>query len=128
MTCDNHAENSKSIDSCRMLKLKKEVLRFRSIREKKTFHRKGKRIDSVVMDSVIISTVVDRGFEPRPGQTKDYKMCICCFSAKHEAFRRKSKDWLTRNQDNCVRMGRHVYRLTVVSVNYHSRLQLSVLV
>jgi hypothetical protein len=25
---------------------------------------------------------------------------ICCFSAKHAALRRKSKDWLARNQDN----------------------------
>ena len=29
---------------------------------------------------------------------KDCK--ICCFSAKHAALRSKSKDWLTRNQDN----------------------------
>ena len=33
-------------------------------------------------------------------QTKDYKMGICCFSAKHAALRRKSKDWLARNQNN----------------------------
>jgi len=49
---------------------------------------------------VIVSSVVDRVFEPRPGQTKDYKIDICCFSANHAAFRRKSKDWLARNQDN----------------------------
>jgi hypothetical protein len=24
----------------------------------------------------------------------------CCFSTKHTALRRKSKDWLARNQDN----------------------------
>ena len=34
------------------------------------------------------------------GQTKDYTIVICCFSAKHAALRRKSKDWLTRNQNN----------------------------
>ena len=28
------------------------------------------------------------------------KIGICCFSAKHEALRRKSKDCLARNQDN----------------------------
>ena len=33
-------------------------------------------------------------------QTKDYKMGICCFSAKQAALRTKSKDWLDRNQDN----------------------------
>ena len=49
---------------------------------------------------VLASSVVDHGFEPRSGQTKDYKIGICCFSTKHTALRRKSKDWLTRNQDN----------------------------
>jgi hypothetical protein len=52
------------------------------------------------MVSVLVSTVVDRGFEPRSGQTKDYKIGICCFSAKHAALMRKSKDWLARNQNN----------------------------
>jgi hypothetical protein len=33
-------------------------------------------------------------------KTNDYKIGICCFSAKHEALRRKSKDWLPRNQNN----------------------------
>ena len=49
---------------------------------------------------VFISSSVDRGFEPRSDQTKYYKIGICCFSAKHVALRRKSKDWLTLNQDN----------------------------
>jgi hypothetical protein len=53
-----------------------------------------------VMVSVLASRAVDRGFEPLSGQTKDYKFCICCFSAKHAAIRRKSKDWLARNQNN----------------------------
>ena len=52
------------------------------------------------MVSVPASSVVDRGFEPWSGQTKDYKIGICCFSAKHAALRRKSKDWLTQNQNN----------------------------
>jgi hypothetical protein len=47
-----------------------------------------------------IISAVDRGFEPRSGQTKDYKIGICCFSAKHAALRRKSKDWLARNRNN----------------------------
>jgi hypothetical protein len=46
------------------------------------------------------STSVDRGFETRLGQVKYYQICICCFSSKHSALRRKSKDWLARNQDN----------------------------
>jgi hypothetical protein len=32
--------------------------------------------------------------------SKDYKIGICCFSAKHAALRRKNKDWLAWNQDN----------------------------
>ena len=52
------------------------------------------------MVSVLASSAVDHGFEPPSGQTKDYKIGICCFSAKHAALRRKSKDWLARNQNN----------------------------
>ena len=55
---------------------------------------------AAVMVSVLASSAVDRGFEPRSGQTKDYKIGMCCFSAKHAALRRKSKDWLARNQNN----------------------------
>jgi hypothetical protein len=55
---------------------------------------------SGVMVSVLTSGVVDRGFEPWSGQAKDYQIGICCFSAKHAALRRKSKDWLDWNQDN----------------------------
>ena len=53
-----------------------------------------------VMVSLLASSAIDRGFEPRSGQTKDYKIGICCFSAKHAALQRKSKDWLARNQNN----------------------------
>jgi predicted LPLAT superfamily acyltransferase len=49
--------------------------------------------------------VGDHGFEPRSGQTKDYKIGICCFSSKQAALRRKSKDWLSRNQDNASKWG-----------------------
>jgi hypothetical protein len=34
----------------------------------------------------------------RSGLTKDYKIGICCFSAKHAALRRKSKECLARNE------------------------------
>jgi hypothetical protein len=54
------------------------------------------------MSSVLASSGVDRGFEPRSGQTKYYKIDMFCFSAKHEVLTRKSKDWLTRNQDNVL--------------------------
>ena len=53
------------------------------------------------MVSVLASIAVDRGFEHRSGQTKDYKIGMCYFSAKHAVLlRRKNKDWLTRNQNN----------------------------
>ena len=47
------------------------------------------------MVRALASSTVDRGFKPRWGQTKDYKIGICCFSAKHTALRRKTKTgWL----------------------------------
>ena len=52
------------------------------------------------MVSVLALSVVDRVFESLSGQTKDYEIGICCFSAKNAALRRKSKDWLARNQNN----------------------------
>ena len=47
---------------------------------------------------VLASSALDRGFENQSSQTKDYKIGICCFSAKYAALRSKSKDWLARNQ------------------------------
>ena len=58
-----------------------------------------------VMVSVLASSAVNRGFEPRSGQTKDYEIGICCFSAKNAALRRKNKDWLVRNQDDVPDLG-----------------------
>jgi hypothetical protein len=70
---------------------------------------KGKRVDvylevrkrrGIYFLNETSACVVDRAFESRSGQTKDYKIGICCFSAKHAALRRKSKDRLVRNRDN----------------------------
>ena len=52
------------------------------------------------MVSVLASKAVEHGFESRSGQTKDYQIGISCFSAKHAALRRKSRNWLVRNQNN----------------------------
>ena len=49
------------------------------------------------MVSVLESSAVDRGFEPRSVQTRDYKIGVCCFSAKHAVLRSKSKDWVAPN-------------------------------
>jgi hypothetical protein len=57
------------------------------------------------MVSVFASRVIDRGFEPRSGQTRDNKIGICCFSAKHAELRSKSKDWLAQNQNNVSEWG-----------------------
>ena len=57
------------------------------------------------MVSVLAWSMVDRGFKPRSGQTKDFKIGICCFSNKQAALRRKSKDGLARNQDNVSAWG-----------------------
>ena len=53
-----------------------------------------------IMVGMLASSVVDCGFEPRSGQTKDYKIGICCIPTKHAALRRRSKDWLVRNENN----------------------------
>ena len=52
------------------------------------------------MVSVLASSAIDHRFKPWLGQTKDYKIGICFFFAKHAALRRKIKDWLARNQNN----------------------------
>jgi hypothetical protein len=49
------------------------------------------RIGGVIV-SVLTLSAVDREFEPRSGQTKNYEIGICCISAKHAALRSKSKD------------------------------------
>ena len=41
---------------------------------------------------MLAGSAVDRGFESRSGQTKDYTIGICCFSAKHAVLRRKKKN------------------------------------
>jgi len=75
---------------------------------------------------VLASSAVDRVFESLSGQSKDYKFGICFFSAKHAALRRNSKYWLAWNQDNVSEWV--VYPRTVVSVSYHYKIQLNVLV
>jgi hypothetical protein len=38
------------------------------------------------MVSMFASSAVDLGFELQSGQTKDYEIGVCCFSAKHTAL------------------------------------------
>ena len=53
------------------------------------------------MVSVLVSSAVDRGFEPR-GWVKPntMKLLFVASPAKHATLRRKSKDLLARNQNN----------------------------
>ena len=49
-----------------------------------------------VMVSLLASSVIDCGLETRSGQPKDYKIGICCFSAKQAALRLRSKNMSSR--------------------------------
>jgi hypothetical protein len=51
------------------------------------------------MVSMLASCEVDRRFKSQSGQTKDYRIGNYCFSTKHAVVRRKSKEWLARNQE-----------------------------
>jgi hypothetical protein len=51
-----------------------------------SFNSKLNHIGGVIA-SVFASNVVDSGFEPRSGQTKDFKINNYCYSAKHAALR-----------------------------------------
>ena len=62
-----------------------------------------------------MSNAVGRAFYPRSGQTKDYKIGICCFSTKHVALRRKSKE-----SGYCIRVGWHVYLTIILEIMHFS--------
>jgi hypothetical protein len=42
-------------------------------------------------DVFIFIIAVDRGFEPRSGETKDYKIGMCCFSTKASSIKGKGQ-------------------------------------
>jgi len=52
-----------------------------------------------VIVNVLASSAVDHGLKPLSGQTKDYKINICCFFDRNAAIRSNNKDWLDRNQN-----------------------------
>ena len=80
------------------------------------------------MVNMLASSAVDRGFEPRSGQTKDYEIGMCCFSALHAASRRKSKDWSARNQNNVSEWSDMYIRGLLIQLANTINIQLSVLV
>ena len=81
-----------------------------------------------VMVTVLASSSLCRGFEPRSGQAKNKKIGICCFFAKQASLRRKSKDWLARNQDNVSEWGDVSIRGLLFQWASTMKIQLSVLV
>ena len=80
------------------------------------------------MVSMLALSVVDRGFKPQLGQTKDYKIGICCFSTKHAALKRKSTDWLIQNQNNVYEWSDMSTRRLLFQWTSTIKIQLSVLV
>jgi hypothetical protein len=78
-----------------------------------------------VMVSMLSSSAVDHAFESRSGQTKDYKIGICCFSA---ALRSKRKDCLARNQNNVSEWGDMSIRRLLFLSACTIKIKLSVLV
>ena len=57
------------------------------------------------MVSMVASSAVDCGFEPRSNQTKDYGIEMCCFYTKYASLRRKSKYWMAWKEDNVSEWG-----------------------
>ena len=45
-----------------------------------------------IMVSVVASSALNHGFDPRLSQPKVYKIVICCFSTQHATLRRKNKN------------------------------------
>ena len=50
------------------------------------------------MVSMLALIAVDRGFEPRSGQTKSYKIGICCFSANQAALTKEKEQRLVGSE------------------------------
>jgi hypothetical protein len=46
----------------------------------------------IFIDTIVLGlSAVDRGFESRSGQTKDYKLVFVAYNTKHAVLRRKNK-------------------------------------
>lgn len=67
------------------------------------------------MVSVLALHVINCVFYPCHVKPEEYKISICCISAKHTVLMCKSKDWFATSQDNVI--GQHVYMWMVVLVS-----------
>ena len=54
--------------------------------------RYQKKVKHIGGTMVPASSAIDREFDPQLGETKDYAIGICFFSAKHASQKSKSKD------------------------------------
>jgi hypothetical protein len=58
------------------------------------------------MVSVVTSSAVDRGFEPQSDQSTEYKIDVCCFSAKTRSINQFWKGTAQRSfQQSLVEIG-----------------------
>jgi hypothetical protein len=64
----------------------------------------------MVVINVLVSSAVDRGFEPRSDRHQNYKI-------KHVSFISKIKDLFGRNKDNVSRVEHGTRGLIVVSMS-----------
>jgi hypothetical protein len=76
---------------------------------------------------VLASSAVNPVFESRSVQTNDYAIGICSFFAKHTTLRRKSKDWLARNQNNGPFSSTSRNQIQLFRIYFHIRSRFEVL-
>lgn len=53
-----------------------------------------------IMVSLQATTVADGGIDPGSGLTKEYKIGVCYFSAKHAALSSNNDDRMAQNRDS----------------------------
>jgi hypothetical protein len=82
----------------------------------KNIHENKTHIGGVMVRMLLSE---DRGFELRSGQSREYKIGIGCFSAKHTTLKGNGKYLLSRNQDNMSEWSDMSTHKSVVSVCYH---------
>ena len=73
------------------------------------------------MVSALASSAAVRGFLSRSGQTRDYKIDICCFFSANHAALWKQQRLIGSELVYCGRVEQHVYPQTVVSACMHNK-------
>ena len=73
-------------------------------------------VSNTILWRALLEQIVDSS--PCLGQSKNYNIGTCCFSANNTVLRSKSKDCLVRNQNNVSEWSDKGYPQTVISVSY----------